>query len=203
MACERRKSRRRPQLRYFCILSQGQQSWPAEGYKHHQPWAVFVRRFFYTTSAALILASPLTSLAQTSDSNGPQNLTLLQGNTLNEAFYGRTMDGTYKGVRERTGTSAFTESFFKDGTTDYREGKLHERGRWQLSGAPGFEDVICFRYQGKMAGPPSCFTVFREGTCLYSYSPGMVRNGKPLNNNYWQAKTVIRGELSSCDDLVS
>lgn len=150
-----------------------------------------------------MLMLSLAAFAQTNDTTALKNLTLLQGNTLNEAFNGRTMDGSYKRIRDRTGTSNFTETFRKDGTTDYREGKLHERGRWQLSGAPGFEDVICFTYQGTLAGPPSCFTVFREGTCLYSYSPRLVRDGKPLNNNYWQAKTVIHGELSSCDDLVS
>lgn len=148
----------------------------------------------------MLLPAPHAS-AQTFGS-GPDNLTLLQGDTLNEAFFGRMMDGTYKAVRERTGTSSFTETFAKDGSTDYREGDLRARGRWKLSGAPGFEDIICFTYSGVMAGPPSCFTVFRDGTCLYSYSPRMVKNGKPINSNYWQAKTVIRGELSSCDDLV-
>ena len=170
--------------------------------KGSHPWALFLRRSVYSVFAFLTLISPQASFAQFGEL-GPKNLTLLQGDTLNYAFFGRTMDGTYKGVRQRTGTSSFTETFAKDGSTDYREGTLRERGRWKLSGAPGFEDVICFTYSGTMAGPPSCFTVFRDGTCLYSYSPSMVRAGKPLNSNFWQAKTVIRGELSSCDDLVS
>lgn len=113
------------------------------------------------------------------------------------------MDGTYKSIRQRTGTSSFTERFQKNGITLYREGKVREKGRWKLSGAPGFESVICFIYSGSMAGPASCFTVFREGTCLYSYNPALVRGGKPINTNRWSAKTVIRGELSSCDDLVT
>jgi len=220
LARQRRKPQRRSQLRYFRILRRVRARTDT-GSKHGQPWAVFVHRFFsffltkgrsrnaaktfndvlrvITTLAALLLTSPAS--AQSYDS-GPKNLTLLQGDTLNEAFFGRTMDGTYKAMRERTGTSNFTETFFKDGTTDYREGNLREGGLWQLSGPPGFESVICFRYQGTMAGPPSCFTVFREGTCLYSYAPRLIKDEKPQDTNRWSAKTVIRGELSSCDDLV-
>ena len=211
VARKRCQPRRRPQLRYFRILSQGQHSWPdcalsigkRKGRKQARAWAVFVHRSLYSICATLMLMSPLAAFAQTSNSNGSKNLSLLQGDTLNEAFNGRTMDGTYKAIRDRTGTSNFTETFFKNGATDYREGKLRERGRWQLSGPPGFENVICFTYQGTMAGPPSCFTVFRDGTCLYSYGPHMVKDGNPLDPNFWQAKTIIRGELSSCDDMVT
>ena len=202
MARERCQPGRRPKLRYFCILGRVQRRAGPRfsmknvlGNKTH-------KQLVCVSCTAFFAALPTLASAQITTESAPKNLTLLQGDTLNKAFNDRTMDGTYKGVRERTDTSNFTETFFKNGATDYREGKLRERGRWQLSGPPGFEDVICFMYQGTMAGPPSCFTVFRDGTCLYSYSPRMVKNGKPLNNNYWQAKTVIRGELSSCDDLV-
>jgi len=34
------------------------------------------------------------------------------------------MDGIYKRPRERSGTNEFTESFYADGTTYYREGKI-------------------------------------------------------------------------------
>ena len=151
---------------------------------------------------AFFVTLPALASAQVTTENGPKNLTLLQGDTLSEAFNGRTMDGTYKNIRQRTGTSSFTETFHKNGTTDYREGKLRERGRWQLSGPPGLEDIICFTYSGSMAGPKSCFTVFRNGTCLYSYHPSLIANSRPRDSNQWSAKTVIRGEISSCDDLI-
>ena len=185
-----------------------QESWPDKGIETHTPLVcvsstalLFLRATLATLVAALTFQSAI-SQTYTLDNDGPTNLTLLQGDTLNEAFYGRTMDGTYKGVRELSGTSDFTETFHKNGRTTYREGKVTDIGRWKLSGAPGFEDVICFTYSGPLAGSVSCFTVFREGTCLYSYIPREIENGKPRNTNRWSAKTVIRGELSSCDDLV-
>jgi len=30
-----------------------------------------------------------------------------------------------------------------------------------------------------------------------------VRNGKPISTNAWSAKTLIRGDVSTCDNLVS
>ena len=132
------------------------------------------------------------------DDDGPSSLTLLSGDSLRAAFSGRTMDGTYKQFRQRSGTVHFTETFTKDGKTIYREGKVHDTGIWVIPR----DDVICFRYDGPLSGGVSCFTVFREGTCLYSYNPARIKDGKPIDNNQWSAKTVIRGELSTCSDMV-
>lgn len=133
----------------------------------------------------------------------PSRLNLLEGDALYSAFAGRTMDGTYKRVRERSGTARFTETFSSSGATLYKEGTTVEAGRWQLMGPPGFETIICFQYTGSMEGPASCFTVFKAGTCLYSYNPNFIRAGKPIEANHWSAKTVIRGDLSSCNDFMS
>lgn len=126
------------------------------------------------------------------------NLDRLAGKHLYGAFIGQTMDGIYKRPRERSGTNQFTESFYADGTTYYREGDVTDDGRWRIK-----DDIICFSYQGEMSGGESCFIVYSSGTCLYSYHPRNVRNGKPINSNAWSAKTLIRGDVSSCDNLVS
>lgn len=114
------------------------------------------------------------------------------------AFSGTTMDGVYKMPRERSGTNLFTEMFNADGTTVYREGKINDTGAWIIA-----KNNICFSYNGPMAGGYSCFRVFRAGTCYYSYAPNQVKNGKPIEPNRWSVKTVIRGDVSTCDNLVS
>ncbi|WP_371397106.1 hypothetical protein [Fretibacter rubidus] len=151
-------------------------------------------------AAVITLALWLSPLAhaQLIEDTGPTVLTLLSGDSLRDAFAGRTMDGTYKEFRQRSGTSHFTETFTKDGKTIYREGTITDTGEWKLVS----DDVICFRYDGPLAGGVSCFTVFIEGTCLYSFHPSRVQDGQPIDNNQWSAKTVIRGELSTCDDLI-
>ena len=126
------------------------------------------------------------------------NLDRLKGKYLYNAFIGQTMDGIYKLPRERSGTNEFTESFYADGTTYYREGELTDDGRWRIK-----DDIICFSYKGDLYPGESCFVVYSSGTCLYSYNPRNVRNGKPINSNAWSAKTLIRGDVSSCDNLIS
>jgi len=126
------------------------------------------------------------------------NLDRLTGKYLYDAFIGQTMDGIYKRPRERSGTNEFTESFYADGTTYYREGEVTDDGRWGIK-----DDIICFTYSGDLSGVESCFAVYSSGTCLYSYNPRNIRNGKPINSNAWSAKTIIRGDISSCDNLIS
>lgn len=123
----------------------------------------------------------------------------LEGETLKGAFSGKTMDGTYKIARQRTGTNQFTETFNSDGTADYFEGPIVDKGQWIVRGK-----LICFRYDGALAGGISCFNVYQTGTCLYSYNPANIgQDGFPINNNLWSVKTVTRGDISSCGDLIS
>lgn len=128
----------------------------------------------------------------------PSDLTQLKNETLRGAFAGRTMDGTYKFPTQRSGTHYFTETFTKDGHTVYREGDINDKGFWVIVD----EVNICFRYTGAMAGSISCFMVFKDGNCLYSYNPSRIIAGRPLDPNMWSAKTAIRGEVSGCDDLI-
>ena len=141
----------------------------------------------------------LAMLVVPASAQSAQDLEPLTGNKLRSTFEDRTMDGIYKRIMQRSGTHQFTETFHADGTTDYREGDIQDQGRWVISG-----DLICFRYAGALAGGASCFAVFKSGTCLYSYSPQAVGpDGMPKDPNYWSVKTIIRGDVSTCDNLVS
>ena len=144
----------------------------------------------------LALALTLTALPAAAEEI--PNLDRLRGKYLYDAFIGQTMDGIYKRPRERSGTNEFTESFYADGSTYYREGDVTDNGKWRIK-----DDIICFTYEGNLAGGESCFAVYSSGTCLYSYNPRNLRNGKPISSNAWSAKTLIRGDVSSCDNLIS
>lgn len=162
-------------------------------------------RYLLTGIAMAMLGYNLPSPAQiTPPATGKQkapllNFSPLSGPTLSEAFRGKTMDGIYKVPRQRTGTDKFTERFNEDGTTEYFEGPLVDKGQWIVRGR-----LICFRYQGALSGTVDCFNVFQSGTCLYSYNPDNIGpDGYPLNDNLWSAKTVTQGDITSCDDLIS
>lgn len=147
-----------------------------------------------------ILAFSLSFLPTVTQANEirAEDLTPIIGEALTDTFKGVTMHGTYKRPRERTGTSAFTETFHTDGTTSYREGHMTDTGQWTV-----LAKTICFSYAGEMSGGKSCFNVFKAGNCYYSYGLGQLQNGYPVFPNRWSAKTIIKGEYSTCDDLVS
>lgn len=146
----------------------------------------------------LILSLALALIAIPASAQNVPKLDRLTGKYLYDAFIGQTMDGIYKRPRERSGTNEFTESFYADGSTYYREGNITDEGNWRIK-----DDIICFTYKGELSGTESCYAVYSSGTCLYSFNPRNVRNGKPISTNAWSAKTLIRGDVSSCDNLVS
>jgi len=143
------------------------------------------------------LLTPIVSSAQI-----VPDLDRLVGKNLKDAYLGQTIDGIYKRPRERSGTHEFTESFYADGTTYYREGKFTQEGRWFIEA----EDTVCFTYEAEETVLPlikHCFAVFESGTCQYAYALNNMRNGKPIHPNAWTAKTLIQGDISTCDNLVS
>ena len=156
-------------------------------------------RYFLVTTVTALIASLPTIFASAQDGANRPLLIPLEGSTLEAAFSGKTMDGIYKIPRERTGTNKFTETFNIDGTTEYFEGPIVDGGQWLVRGR-----LICFQYNGALSGGISCFNVFRSGTCLYSYNPANIdKDGYPYDDNRWSAKTITRGDISSCDDLYS
>ena len=130
------------------------------------------------------------------------DLDRLVGKNLEDAYLGQTIDGIYKRPRERSGTHEFTESFYADGTTYYREASFTQEGRWYIEN----RNTVCFTYENE--GPvstttPHCFAIYESGTCQYAYAINNVRNGKPIHPNAWTAKTLIQGDISTCDNLIS
>lgn len=141
----------------------------------------------------IALAAPATAYGQDIHSLYP-----LYGQALKEAYLGQTVDGIYKAPRERSGTNQFTESFYIDGTSYYREGDFTQEGLWDIRD----NRAVCFSYPNENPGVEHCFAVFESGNCQYAYAVNNVRNGKPINSNSWTAKTLIRGDVTSCDNLV-
>jgi len=130
------------------------------------------------------------------------DLDRLTGKNLEDSYLGQTIDGIYKRPRERSGTHEFTESFYADGTTYYREGDFTQEGRWYIEN----RNTVCFTYQGEDPASKAiahCFAIFESGTCQYAYALNNMRNGKPIHPNAWTAKTLIQGDISTCDNLIS
>ena len=95
----------------------------------------------------LLLGLAFALIALPASAQDVPSLDRLTGKYLYDAFIGQTMDGIYKRPRERSVTNEFTESFYADGTTYYREGKITDDGRWRIK-----NDIICFTYSGELSG---------------------------------------------------
>ena len=155
------------------------------------------RKYVQVFTLIVFFGAPISTSAQLLP-----DLDRLTGETLFDSYHGQTIDGIYKRPRERSGTNAFTESFYADGTTYYREGDFTQEGRWFIENS----DTVCFTYEDE--GPISasnkhCFAIFESGTCQYAYALNNMRNGKPIHPNAWTAKTLIHGDISTCDNLIS
>lgn len=148
---------------------------------------------------AVLLSLVLSLLAGTASAQDIPDLNRLLGQELAESFLGQTMDGIYKNPRERSGTNQFTESFYADGTTYYREGKFTQEGLWEIRDG----QFACFTYPEENPDTEHCFAIYESGTCQYAYARRNVRNGKPIHPNAWTAKTLKWGDVSTCDNLVS
>lgn len=144
----------------------------------------------------LSLALALLGFTATAQDISRDDLTPLSGPDIIREFADRMMKGVYKRPRARSGTQFFTEWFSTDGTTLYREGEVMDTGQWRAK-----DNTLCFSYDGPLAGDESCFSVFRVGTCYYSYAPQSVIGGKPISPNAWSVKSKLDGDLSSCEDL--
>lgn len=148
--------------------------------------------------ARLLILSLMIGLPAAAQDIEADDLQQLLGDDLISAFENITMDGVYKSPRQRSGTDRFTETFLRDGTTRYREGPVFDEGEWVTS-----YDTICFSYEGALGNRLSCFNVFENGGCYYSYMKADVKNGRPMNANGWTAKTVRQGDDLACSDLIS
>ena len=152
--------------------------------------ALFICGLFYAASALATEAKSQNAWRQ------------LKGAELRDAYLEQTIDLVYNSVGF-TKTAHHSETHFADGTTDYIEGDLRLDGRWQLIGAPGFEDQLCYRYPQLEPQRQHCFFIFREGNCLYNYTVRRFGSAKNIVRDSWRAKGANRENGPSCDIFVS
>lgn len=121
------------------------------------------------------------------------------GEALQQNFKGLTHEGAYNfdslgrpGVR-------FTERHYADGRILYVENGESFKGRWTVTPL----DTICYSYEEKMVGGGGCFRVYQLGSCYYFYSSYFVAREDEIDQDYWTARSVKKGERATCEDMIS
>ena len=157
------------------------------------------RRVTIFACAALMLAPVATS--QNGYNGGPADpsaLRLLYGDELQETYSGKTYIGRYNPLSSESETTPldFVETTHANGRFDYRIGGTHATGNWKASG-----DRICFQYDDNPR-TVHCFREFILGNCIYSYGLNNSTVKGPIYPNAWEAKGIIKGDISTCDDVL-
>lgn len=119
----------------------------------------------------------------------------LKGQTLREVFSDTMMVGEYRTQRGDTNTFNYTEYHFKNGTSDYKEGALHDTGLWNIVG----KDKICYKYpKSKTYTRTYCFFVYEANGCYYKYSVYNMGLNGPRSWDAWSSRAIRKGSGGSC-----
>lgn len=145
-----------------------------------------------------ILATFILGLcAGIANANNSNNFTQMKGAELRAVFSDTMMVGEYREYRDITRTYNYTEHHYKNGTTDYVEGRKKEDGRWNIIG----NEKICYKYPGsRYYSRTYCFFVFNVEGCYYKFTvANMTLKRRPKNWDRWSSRAVRRGAGGSCD----
>ena len=114
---------------------------------------------------------------------------------LRAVFEKTMMVGEYRTYRDETRTYNYTEYHNGDGTTDYREGKLREKGNWNIVG----DDKVCYKYpKSDYYEATYCFFVFKQGDCYYKHSLRNMTPRGPRRWKRWSSRAIRKNDGGSC-----
>lgn len=141
--------------------------------------------------------SPI-ALGQSQDYDIRPDAAQVTGQALSDAFKGISHEGAYNfDPRGRPG-ALYTERHYADGRVSYTEQGLTIKGQWAVT--PG--DTICYAYDSDNIGG-GCFRVYQLGSCYYFYSTFRVEREDEIDQDYWTARSVKKGDRATCEDMIS
>ncbi len=135
--------------------------------------------------------------AQSQTTDIRPNAQQVTGDDLLNAFKGRTHDGAYNFNIQGLARANYQETHHDDGSLTYREGDEMFKGVWIVH-----PEKLCFRYKENRLGG-GCFRVYQVKNCYYFYSDRLPRHDNELNQNYWTARSVFKGETPKCVAAIS
>lgn len=122
----------------------------------------------------------------------------VKGKALTAAFKGVTHAGAYNFDARGHPGARYEERHKPDGHISYSERGQFIKGRWAVSNS----DTICYSYDTDIIGG-GCFRVYQLGNCYYFYSSQLLSREGELEQNYWTARSVKKGERATCEDMIS
>lgn len=141
--------------------------------------------------------TPPSMMAQTQDTDIRPIAKRLLETDLKLYFTGQTFDGAYNFTFATKARNKFIETHNEDRSVKYVEGELVAEGYWGI-----FDDNICYHYHNPdMNG--GCFRVYRILNCFYFYSNRLPDDPNEIEGDFWNARSVIKGDTPECDAIFS
>lgn len=120
------------------------------------------------------------------------------GDSLTAAFQGITHEGAYNFDALGRPGSLYTERHSNNGDVSYIQNSVLVEGNWTITP----QDTICYDYDSSIISG-GCFRVYQLGSCYYFYSNLRIERPDEIDQDYWTARSVKKGERATCEDLVS
>lgn len=148
-------------------------------------------------SLGLFFVLSETAFAQNQSTDIRPSAERLIGTEITNAFSDVTHKGSYNFDRSGFASNHYIEEHFPDGRVIYYEGKLHREGVW-------FEnnDTLCFVYKDNLMNG-GCFRVYQVENCFYYFSDQIQLTEWELGEDYWTARSVVKGEMPQCEPAIS
>jgi len=144
---------------------------------------------------SLCLTTPTFAQSQTTDIR--PNAKQVIGDKLLAAFKGHTHDGAYNFNFEGVAGASYQETHNDDGSVVYKEDGDVFHGVWIIQ-----REKLCFRYARNDLGG-GCFRVYQVKNCYYFYSDRLPQHDNELDQTYWTARSVHKGQEPECVAAIS
>ena len=150
---------------------------------------------FLIVTVSLVFASQVRAQSQSTDIR--PSAERLMGEDIERAFRNVTHKGSYNFDHYGLASNSYTEEHFPDGRVAYHEGDITLRGQWYEE-----NDNLCFSYENDLMGG-GCFRVYQVQNCFYYYSDQIPLTEWELGEDYWTARSVVKGEMPKCEPAIS
>ena len=156
-----------------------------------------MHRISLSLLALAYLGSAPLAAAQSQSTDIRPHASRMMDNDLKASFAGQTHSGAYNFTPKGEPTRFYEERHHKNGSVVYSEGDGDETGIWRV-----LKNKICYLYESnKMSG--GCFRVYRVANCYYFYSDRLIERKDELDQDYWTARSTIKGEAPQCEAALS
>ncbi len=158
-----------------------------------------ITRYFHTfASLSIALSLPAIATAQSQDYDVRPEAARVTGAALTAAFKGVIHEGAYNFDANGRPGVRYTERHLANGRVAYAENDDMINGNWIITP----NDTICYSYDSNEMGS-GCFRIYKLGSCFYFYSDFWTAREDELDQDYWTARSVKKGERATCEDMIS